>query len=165
MPSNDERYRGRVRTLRGPSEDGQDLGVEMRDAEQDNRNRDEHSHDTYFKGVKQRLRLNEALAQLLDQTAMPQGIRGVETMTVSDETWQDLMTHPSSWEEEGFTPLSSYAYKLITISGKVLRPLIPGEVGMVERDGKVIYLTMEEGKTPGIRVGVQIVDNTKKNGI
>lgn len=171
-PTNVQRFRGQVRRIRGPSEDGIDLGVEMRDKGQDGVNRDKDSHDEFFgnskqeglkvtRGDRQKLRLTKAMNELLARTSSGVGgLSAVKTMDISDETWQQLMSHPEEWANEGFQPLSQYQGKIIqnrpdgTI--KVLRSLIPGEVGIVERDGEVIYLVMEAGKGAPHQVGAQI---------
>lgn len=160
--SNDEntgsRFRGRVRTLRGPDSDGIDLGVTMRDEGVNQQNMDVDSHDQFFgnaldeEGKKQaqrdrhKLRFMGALADLLGRTSVP-SLTGVETHTVSDDTWMQLMAHPEVWEDEGFQPLSQYQKKIIQErpdgTVKVLRALIPGEVGIIEKNGRVYYLVME----------------------
>ena len=175
---NVERFRGQVRKIRGPSEDGIDLGVEMRDEMQDGANRDSTSHDDFFgiekedgkrvmRNNRHKLRFTAALEELLTRTSSGVGgLSAVRTMDISDETWQQLMSHPEEWENEGFQPLSQYQNKIIqnrpdgTI--RVLRALLPGEVGIVERDGEVIYLVMEAGKGAPQQVGVQVVDHSKK---
>jgi len=115
--TNVERFRGRALTLRGPDFDGIDLGVSLRSEAGNEKNREQTSHEEFFKARndRQKLRFTRAMEELLARTASATGgLTSVKTMTVSDETWQQLMSHPESWESEGFKPLSQYQNKIIS---------------------------------------------------
>jgi hypothetical protein len=99
------------------------------------------SHADFFKRQEahQRLKRAAALSHLVEQT-FAGDLKGVRKKTISDQAMIDLMKNPDSWKKEGFTPVAAYEHKIRGIRG-----LYSGEVGVIEKDGEVTYLMLEEG--------------------
>jgi hypothetical protein len=139
----------------------------VRDLEEAQRQAEGSSHQRYFeslrqsddpKKVRQSLKRVDALQRQLEQLVIdrvsPSGVPHVEI--IKDNQFMDLRAQYEAAVREGrqrespFQPLTTYARKLITSSGKVIRPLLAGEVGM---RGSTI-LCLEPGYGQGDRVSV-----------
>jgi hypothetical protein len=96
---------------------------------------------------RQVLRRVAAMKALTFQTLTQKSSATVEKKTISDRAFIELMGKPESWEDEGFTPIAAYRDKIDGI-----RYPYPGEVGVIEKNGKVTYLFLEEGFGKGFVV-------------
>lgn len=114
----------------------------IRSVEQYEKMRDPESHKAFFtdeKGAKNTMKrqslLEKQLQNLMIERVSPPPI-GPRLEVIKDEHLEALQKEYQQAVAAGephlseFQPLSSYAHKLITRSGKVIRPLYQGEVGM-----------------------------------
>jgi hypothetical protein len=96
------------------------------------------SEDGKFKDAKNSMRrqnlLQKQMTQMLSERVAPP--IGPQTETIKDGQFLDLQRQYVEAQARGeghlcdFQPLSSYVNKLTTSTGKVIRPLYKGEVGM-----------------------------------
>lgn len=159
--------------------------IAARDTEVAQANAEGSSHHRYFKlldadgqhdpkKVKQSLKRVDALERQLEQLAIdrvsPGGSPNVQI--VKDSQLMDLNAEYTKAVQEGrvheyadeggFMPFTSYAQKLITRSGKQIRPVLKGEVGM---RGATIFV-LEQGYGTGNLVAVteQIGNGPREEG-
>ena len=127
--------------------------IAIRSEEDRRRNESQESSDIFFqkryadallaqgsdtKVVRQNMKRRAALEQKLAQVAldrvMPSGKYDVEYVTDGEfermHTAYRLAALEGRGKESDFQPVTSYHHKLVTKTGKVLRPLLSGEVGM-----------------------------------
>ena len=141
--------------------------------EQHEANSDFHSSDAFFqakyleglqkegqdpatvrKQMKRREKLEQQLAQLTLDRVLPSS--QYDVMTVTDNEFFRLRAeYEEAWKSGlqkkcEFQPLNTYHHKLVTKTGKELRPVLAGEVGMY----KDRIVCLEAGSTPGTRVTV-----------
>lgn len=99
------------------------------------------SHKDFFdaKEARHRMKRVDALERQLEQLAMDRADPGVSPNVkyVSDGEAERLLAEYSAAAREGrakessFQPLQAYGQKLITKTGKAIRPLLKGEIGMI----------------------------------
>jgi hypothetical protein len=99
------------------------------------------SHKDFFdaKDAKHRMKRVDALEKQLQQMAIDRADPGISPNVkyVSDGEAERLLAEYAAAAREGrakesqFQPMQAYAQKLITKSGKAIRPLLKGEIGMI----------------------------------
>jgi hypothetical protein len=109
------------------------------------------SHAGHFRDDKQKMKSAEAVASrvqqlAVDMTALP---KVPEFETISDERFMEIMAHPESWADLGFHPAGEYLEKLRAAN---VRKRYPGEVGYIEKNGKVTFYRLEDGFGKGVPV-------------
>lgn len=115
--------------------------------------RDENSHAKFFgtPEARQKIRRAQALNHMVQNAFVTFHPMNVEKQTISDEKYLELMRHPEQWDEEGFTPVSRYKERVAKI-----RTVPNHEVGIVEKDGRVIWLYLEEGYSKVFAVSIDM---------
>lgn len=113
----------------------------VRDAEGMRRQKQEDSHKEFFdaKLAKQRMKRIDSLEKQFQQMAIDRADPGISPNVryVSDSEAERLLGEYAQASREGmankseFQPLQAYGRKLITKSGREIRPLLKGEVGMI----------------------------------
>ena len=140
--------------------------VAVRDMAEAESARKSNSHQRFFNGLpddpkaaKRQIKKVEALQKQFEQLAIdrvlpPTG--GPKVEFIKDEKYLDLQQQYARAQMSGqgrqceFQPVASYQHKLITKSGKVLRPLFQGEVGMM---GETV-ICLEAGYGTGVLISV-----------
>jgi hypothetical protein len=147
--------------------------IAVRDIAEANRQSGSMSHINRFweekdgKMVRQHTRSLDSFGKMMQQFSMDRVDPGSSpnVKQVTDAEFEGLMAMYQQARAElqeakcEFRPLNTYAHRLITRSGKVIRPLLKGEIGMI---GPTI-LTLEKGYGTGntVRVGVDIGERAK----
>ncbi len=160
--------------------------VAVRDTEEAIRQRESSSHKQFFDGlaksddpkvVRRTLKKQEALQKQFERLAIDMVVPPTmpEVKQVKDGEFERFTSMYLQAVREGrqreceFQPLQSYANKLVTSSGKVVRPLFKGEIGMI---GSTI-LVLEAGYGTGsfaqvpsevTRGGLAVVDSRSGSG-
>lgn len=121
----------------------------VRSQEEYERQREPQSHEEFFekRDDRQKLRRQAVMERQMLQISMDrqQPNTGPNFLTIKDERLEGLMKEyrealrAGEPERAEFHPISHYARKLMTKSGKMLRPLYVGEVGMM-RNGTIVVL-------------------------
>lgn len=129
--------------------------VAVRDVAEAQRQASPESHEAYFaarfgsdpREAKQRLKRQDVLERQLQQMAVDRAspVGHPRAERIKDEQLGELLGQYQKAASQGlekecdFLPLSTYAHKLITPSGRVVRSLLQGEVGM-RPDGTILVL-------------------------
>lgn len=148
----------------------------IRDMAEAQHQRELDSHMRYFEslthdsqrnpqGARHAMKRQEALQRQLEQLVIDRVSppAGANIVKIKDEEFFARNEEYQAAAREGrgkecdFQPISTYQHKLVTKSGKQIRPIFKGEVGML----KDKILVLEEGYGSGLLVGVA-ADISKK---
>lgn len=146
--------------------------IAVRDVEEMRRQQQGTSHLDYFhklpgdtRDAKQRMKRQDKLEQQIAQLAIDRVSPGAHP-NVKTITDNEFLAHQREYADASrqgrqrecdFQPLNSYVHKLVTKGGKIIRPVLAGEVGMI---GSTI-LTLQQGYGTGNLVTVS--DYTSKD--
>ena len=140
--------------------------VVMRDVEEAQRQRQASSHRRYFealaadpKTARRTMKRQDALRRQLEQLVIDRAVpvMGPKIEFIKDEQFLALSemyrraVAAGQGRECEFQPLSTYAHKLTTKSGAVVRPLYQGEVGM--KGDTIVCLEPGYGTGSTVQVG------------
>ncbi len=130
--------------------------IEVRDKEEHQTQRKDDSHLRFFKdNPKQKARRSDAIQKRFETLVLDRADPGFhpDVKQVSDKQFiEDLRLNPK------FKPLNTYIHKLKTSSGKVVRPVLKGEVGMIDA---TIYVL--EGGESRVWTGTSFKEDSNGN--
>jgi hypothetical protein len=147
--------------------------IAVRDIMEAQRQADPMSHLERFsfmtrdgKVVRQHMKSLDALERVMRQFAVDRVSPGASpnVKQIKDVEFEALLATYQQARLEGrekeceFRPLNTYAHKLVTKSGSIVRPLLKGEVGMI----KATILVLEQGYGTGNFVQVSDDVTTEK---
>jgi hypothetical protein len=114
--------------------DNMGITCEVRDVEAHKRAHEATSHREFFRNNKQAVKRYNNVVQQVERMMYDQAQVNYapDVKQVSDSTYLNDLRH-----DPKFQPLNTYRHKLTTKSGKQVRPIFAGEVGMI---GSQIYV-------------------------